>query len=123
MEWVWPLYKGYVYKRLAREGRAEPGDDEVQRRFFELLGASTLTVLVQEPWQNSVRFKTLVRFEWPEMIELLDDPMGYLQTRFGGGKFKLNFHDGWNFVATQNFKPEGPPKWQDLPELDPPSDT
>ena len=41
----------------------------------------------------------------------------YLFERYGGGKFKLNFHQGWHFVATQNFKPQGEPRWQDLPDI------
>lgn len=118
MEWIWKLYKGYIYKELARAGNADPSDEEVQARFMRTLGESTVTVLVQEPWQNSVRFKALARYEWGEMSGLIDDPIKYLHENFGGGKFKLNFHQGWNFVSTQNFKPEGDPKWKDLPAID-----
>ena len=118
MEWVWELYKGYVYKQLAAEGEKDPSDEAVQRAFMKLLGESTVTVLVQEPWQNSVRFKALARYEWNEMTELIRDPMTYLGEHFGGGKFKLNFHQGWNFITTQNFKPEGEPRWKDLAEID-----
>ena len=119
MEWVWELYRQYVYKQLARAGREAPSDDEVQRAFIKLLSESTLTVLVQEPWQNSVRFRELARYGCDEMTALLHDPMAYLTEHFGGGKFKLNFHQGWNFIATQNFKPTGEPKWKHLPEPDP----
>ena len=118
MEWVWELFKKYVYKQLAGAGQENPGEDDVQRAFMKILSESTVTVLVQEPWQNSVRFRTLARYEWEEMKPLILDPMSYLLERFGGGKFKLNFHDGWNFIATQNFKPEGEPKWKDLAEID-----
>ena len=93
-------------------------DDEMQLAFMKLLGGTTVTVLVQEPWQNSVRFKALAKYQWGEMSELLQDPMVYLAENFGGGKFKLNFHEGWNFIATQNFKPQGEPKWKDLPGID-----
>ena len=85
---------------------------------MRLLGTSTVTVLVQEPWQGSVRFKALARYTWDEMTPLLHDPMNYLLETFGGGKFKLNFHEGWNCIATQNFKPQGEPKWHDIPDLD-----
>ena len=117
MEWVWELYKGFIHKQLAGTGE-EPTDDAVQRAFTRTLGDSTVTVLVQEPWQNSVRFKALARYDWEEMTPLIEDPMNYLHEHFGGGKFKLNFHQGWNFIATQNFKPEGEPKWKDLAEIE-----
>ncbi len=118
MEWVWDLYKKYITKHFEREGRKEPTEDELQQAFIKLLGESTVTVLVQEPWQNSVRFKALARYEWGEMTGVIQDPMNYLLENFGGGKFKLNFHQGWNFIATQNFKPQGDPKWKDLPAID-----
>ncbi len=118
MEWVWELYKRYVYKQLARTGKKDPTDDELQHAFMRLLSDSTVTVLVQEPWQSSVRFKVLARYEREKMMGLIHDPMEYLLENFGGGKFKLNFHEGWNFIATQNFKPQGEPKWTSMPELD-----
>lgn len=118
MEWVWELYKRYVHRQLAQLGNENPTDEDVHQAFVKTLSESTVTVLVQEPWQNSVRFKALARYQPGDITELIDDPMKYLSTTFGGGKFKLNFHQGWNFVATQNFKPEGEPKWKDLPEIE-----
>lgn len=118
MEWVWELYKQYVRKQLARTTKGEPTDEEIQHAFMSILSESTVTVLVQEPWQNSVRFKVLARYEREKMTALIHDPMEYLLEHFGGGKFKLNFHQGWNFIATQNFKPQGDPKWKDLPEIE-----
>jgi hypothetical protein len=122
MEWVWGLYKEYVHKHLTRAGNEAPSDQEVQETFLKILSESTLTVLVQEPWQNSVRFRELARYRWGEMTPLLQDPTAYLLEHFGGGKFKLNFHQGWNFVATQNFKPPGEPRWMNLPRTDPAPD-
>ena len=29
MEWVWVLFKGYIYKQFTREGK-EPSDEELQ---------------------------------------------------------------------------------------------
>lgn len=118
MEWVWEIYKGYICKQFAREGNKDPSEEEKQLAFMKLLGKSTVTVMVQEPWQNTVRFKALARYEWEEMTGLIQDPMTYLLEHFGGGKFKLNFHDGWNFITTQNFRPEGEPKWKALPEIE-----
>ena len=117
MDWVWLLYRNYVHKQLARAGQPDPTDEALQHTFLEILGASTVTVLVQEPWQNSVRFKGLARYEAADCLDLLKDPEAYLFQHFGGGKFKLNFHHGWHFVATQNFKPQGEPRWHDLPDI------
>ena len=29
----------------------------------------------------------------------------------------MNFHHGMHFVGTRDFKPEGEPRWQAIPEL------
>ena len=85
---------------------------------MKALAASSVTILVQEPWMNSVRFKGLSRRPVSELTDLLNDPINWLSEQYGGGKFKLNFHEGWNFVATQNFKPDGEARWKELPEID-----
>ncbi len=118
MDWVWELYKKYIRKLLERAGNPQPSDEDLERAFLEALSESTVTVLVQEPWQNSVRFKGLARGAVLDMMDLIHDPMTYLFERYGGGKFKLNFHRGWHFVATQNFKPQGASKWEDLPGIE-----
>ena len=118
MEWVWELYSEYVHTQLERDGIDDPSAEQLEATFLKILSASSVTILVQEPWRGSVRFKGLARYEADEMFDLLNDPETFLVEHFGGGKFKLNFHQGWHFVATQNFKPDGAPKWKALPEID-----
>jgi hypothetical protein len=118
MEWVWTLYEEYVNKQQGNAEEGNPSADKKQEIFLRILSESTVTVLVQEPWQNSVRFKGLARYDSNNMMKLLNDPMSFLLENFGGGKFKLNFHHGWNFVATRNFKPQGEPKWKEMPSID-----
>jgi hypothetical protein len=117
MDWVWQLYEPYIRKELRRLGNEEPSPAELQETFIKIMSESSVTVLVQEPWQNAVRFKGLAKYDALSMMPLLTDPMNYLAAHFGGGKFKLNFHQGLNFIATKNFKPEGEAKWQDLPDI------
>jgi hypothetical protein len=117
MDWMWPVFKEYVQKLLQREGFSDPTDEQLEAKFFESISTCSVTILVQEPWQNSVRFKTLARLEAADATALYANPMTWLFDHYGGGKFKLNFHKGWHFVATQNFKPEGDPRWKEMPEL------
>jgi len=118
MEWVWELYKEYVVKRLKSLDKGPTSPEAQHEIFIKVLAESTVTVLVQEPWQNTVRFKGLARYDSKNMMDLLNDPMNFLLQNFGGGKFKLNFHHGWNFVATRNFKPQGEPKWKEMPGIE-----
>ena len=119
MDWVWEIYQEYVARELGRLGNNNPLQDDLQHAFFQTLRESSVTVLVQEPWQNSVRFKGLVRYTGNDMTPLVNDPINFLFEKFGGGKFKLNFHHHeLNFVCTRNFKPQGEPKWEDLPSIE-----
>ena len=119
MDWVWEIYEKYVARELERLGNHNPVQDDLESAFFQTLRESSVTVLVQEPWQNSVRFKGLARYHGKDMTPLVNDPMNYLLKKFGGGKFKLNFHHHeLHFIGTRNFKPEGEPKWKTLPSID-----
>lgn len=118
MKWVRELFTAHIHKLLRKAGKVDPSEAEVEAAFQELFVRSTATILVQEPFYDSVRFKGLARLQADEMGELIDDPAGYLAREFGGGKFKINFHDGWNFISTRNFKPQGAPIWKDLPRLE-----
>ncbi len=115
--WAWVLIEDYVDRSL--EGRGTPNPtardtlDEVARLWADL----SCTLLVQEPWQGTVRFKRLLRLRGDEMRPFLEAPEAFIRERFGGGKFKLNIHHGMNFVNTKNFKPEGAAQWQAIPEL------
>ena len=117
MDWVWELFKPYILREMRRLGDENPGNEVLQQKFIEILSVSTVSVLVQEPWQNSVRFKGLAKYDASSMMPLINNPMEYLFENFGGGKFKLNFHHGLNFVSTRNFKPEGQPKWVDMEDI------
>lgn len=118
MDWVWEIYEDHIMRRLGRDGGAEPTDERVRELFLEVLSDSTVTVLVQEPWRGSVRFKCLDRRRVADWLELIRQPEAVLKERWGGGKYKLNFHQGWQFIATRNFKPDGEPLWQDVPEFE-----
>ena len=118
MDWVWEIYEDHIMRRLGRSGGAPPTDERIRELFLEVLADSTVTVLVQEPWRGSVRFKTLDRRRVSKWLELIREPEAVLKARWGGGKYKLNFHQGWQFIATRNFKPDGEPLWPNVPEFE-----
>jgi hypothetical protein len=115
--WAWVLIEPYVERRLADRGSPDPSAQETLAEVARVWPDLACTILVQEPWQGTVRFKRLARFRGEAMRPFLAAPDAFLRERFGGGKFKVNFHHGLHFVSTRNFKPDGPPRWQGLPEL------
>ncbi len=116
-EWAWALLEPYVRKRLETR-RLSPTPQAVLGEVGMIWADLSVTLMVQEPWMSTIRFKRLERLQADEMRPFLEAPEAYIAERFGGGKFKVNFHHGMNFVATKNFKPSGPPRWEALPELE-----
>jgi len=115
--WVGKLLRPFLLELLERKGNTQPMEADLQAAFEALWPECSTKLMVQEPWMGTVRFKSLARYRPEEFEAMVLDPMGYLSERFGGGKFKVNFYQGMNFVATRNFKPEGEAKWKEMPEL------
>jgi len=115
--WAWVLLEDYVERTLERGGNPAPTGHDTLVQLGRLWPDLTCTILVQEPWMGTIRFKRLARLRGDAMRPFLDDPEGFLRERFGGGKFKINLHHGMHFVSTKNFKPSGPSRWAGLPEV------
>ncbi|MBI1922816.1 hypothetical protein HYR99_01055 [Candidatus Poribacteria bacterium] len=117
MEWVLNVFSEYLETDLKKRlGIPKPTEAQLWEAFKVLFPATSAKFLVQEPVGNTVRFKWLAFYYADEMGPLIADPMNYIKQNFGGGKFKINFYQGMRFIATINFKTEGPEIWRDLPE-------
>jgi hypothetical protein len=116
-QWAWELIEPYLRKNLATHGVERPTRKQLLEEFGRAWPDFFATILVQEPWMGTIRFKRLVKLPASEMAPFLAAPERFIVERFGGGKFKMNLHHGMHFVSTKNFKPDGPPLWRDLPEL------
>jgi len=115
--WCWELIEPYLKRNLINRGVERPSRRQTLEEFARVWPGFTATLGVQEPFAGTIRFKWLVRLAATEMAPFLEDPAGWIAARYGGGKFKLNLHHGMHFVTTKNFKPEGEPRWRDVPEL------
>lgn len=115
--WAWVLLEDYVDRRLAARRVSSPTPRQTLEELARLWPDLSCTILVQTPWMGTIRFKRLLRLRADEMRAFLDAPDAFIRERFGGGKFKVNFHHGMSFVNTKNFKPGGPPRWETVPEL------
>lgn len=115
--WCWELIEPYLKRNLLNRGVERPTRRQILEEFARVWPEFTATLGVQEPHAGTIRFKWLARLPAAELEPLLEDPAGWIQARYGGGKFKLNLHRGMHFVNTKNFRPEGEPRWKDAPEL------
>ena len=115
--WAWVLLEDHVERSLAGRRVASPTPRDTLEELARLLPDLSCTILVQTPWMGTIRFKRLLRLHGDEMRPFLRAPEAFIRERFGGGKFKVNFHHRMSFVNTKNFKPEGPPRWEAVPEV------
>jgi hypothetical protein len=118
MDWVFELYQEYLLKEAKKAG-ISPTQTFLKEALRNALQEGSVKIMVQEPWMGTIRFKTLAHYPAvsEEAFSLYKNPMEYLRTQYGGGKFKINFYRGMHFIATKNFKPEGEPLWTELPEV------
>ena len=117
MDWLWPFYEEHI-RRVLCLAKDEPGEQSVlQQQFLKSLGASTATLYVMEPVADTIRFKGLGRWPLSEVPDLLTDPNRFIADGFGGGKYKINFHDGFTFVGTHNFRTFGDERWREMEGL------
>ena len=115
--WCWDLIEPYLKRNLLNRGVERPTRKQILEEFARVWPEFTATIGVQAPWAGTIRFKWLVRLGSDEVAEFLEDPVEWIGSRYGGGKFKMNLHHGLHFVNTRNFKPVGEPRWPDAPEL------
>jgi hypothetical protein len=113
MDWLWAIFEPYI----RRESKRREAGLDMQEEFFRILSESTATLFAMEPVGETIRFKGLGRWPLAEAPDLLADPNAFIADRFGGGKFKVNFHHGATFVATHNFRTYGDPLWQTAEEV------
>src|SRR2546428_11109632 len=117
MDWLWPLDEERIARDLDRLGLPS-GDAAQQAHFLAALADSTATLFVMEPVRDTIRFKGLGRWPLAAVPDLLADPNRFIAERFGGGKFKINFHHGLTFVGTHNFRTHGEPRWKEAVEVE-----
>ncbi len=117
MDWLLPIYEGYLQREHDR--RQDSGQGLALQEFFmQTLAESTATLFVMEPLGDTIRFRGLGRWDLPRVPNLLTDPNAFIAERFGGGKYKINFHHQSSFVGTHNFRTWGDEKWREMEELD-----
>jgi len=109
--WCWELIEPYLRRQLINRGVERPARRQLLEEFARVWPEFTATIGVQAPHAGTIRFKWLARLPAADMEPFLTDPDGWIQARFGGGKFKVNLHHGLHFVNTKNFKPTGDPRW------------
>ncbi len=115
MDWLWPIYQEYVH-RLSETKQFK--SMELGQVFLKILANSTATLYVMEPIGDTIRFRGMGQWAMPDVPDLLADPNAFIADRYGGGKYKINFHHAQSFVCTHNFRTYGEERWREMEEIE-----
>ncbi len=112
--WLWEMFREFVRKIRRSATMGAPTDEEMAKSLEKIFPESTIKILVQEKVGMILVFHELEELNPEQLLAMAEEEqlMNYLKDKYGGGKFKLNLHHGLTFIATKNFKPEGPEKWR-----------
>jgi hypothetical protein len=116
MDWLWPIYEEHIMRMCDRMG-LDRESLQVGDLFMAVLGESTATLFVMEPVGDSIKFMGLGRWDLSDVPDLVSDPNTFIDTHFGGGKYKVNFHHKRHFVGTHNFRTYSEELWRNMEEL------
>lgn len=114
---VWSLYKEHIKKFSHAAVKGEPSLEEMKQNFLSIYPECTIKVLGQEKVGMIVQFHHLDTFpasHWADVILIQD----FLQKKYGGGKFKINFYHQTNFMSTKNYETSGPIIWKEMVKED-----
>ncbi|MBI3605612.1 MAG: hypothetical protein HY202_06255 [Nitrospirae bacterium] len=109
---VWNLYKEHIKSFSHSAVKGEPTLDEMKKTFLSILPECTIKFLAQEKVGMIVQFHHLDTFPASELAEVTQI-QEFLEKKYGGGKFKINFHHRTNFMSTKNYTTNGPLRWKE----------
>lgn len=116
--WFWNLLDDYL-KRRARQNKGQDYTrEDMDEDFKRILPETNLKIFVLLPVGMGMEFKLIGKYETPELIEI-EDPVPYIENKYGGGKFKVNIYHKGTFAGTENYKTHGDPKWVEIPDDNP----
>jgi hypothetical protein len=110
---VWNLYKEHIKKFSHAAVKGEPTLDEMKTTFLSILPECRIKILGQEKSGMIVQFHHLDTFPAADLTEITL-VQEFLQNKYGGGKFKINFYHQTNFMSTKNYETTGPFIWKAL---------
>ena len=115
--WMWDMFSEYVRKITRTASTGAMPVEEMEKRFLKMHRDFQITLMISDKVGMIVQFLDLETFKFQDLSHLMEEKqfLGFLSDKYGLGKFKVNLHYDWTFVATKNFKiEEGTEKWREI---------
>ncbi len=112
--WFFNLLEDHL-KRRAKQTYGIGGftRDQMDEDFKKILGTTKIKVYAIVPSGMGMIFPLIGKFETKDIIEV-EDPVPWLEEKYGGSKYKVNIYHEGTFAGTENYKTHGDPKWEEI---------
>lgn len=111
--WFYNLLEDHLKRRAKHEHGLSYTRDHMEEDFKRILGTTRIKIHAIVPSGMGMVFPLIGKFETKDIIEV-EDPVPWLEEKYGGSKYKVNiYHDG-TFAGTENYKTHGDPAWEEI---------
>lgn len=111
--WFYNLLEDHLKRRAKHKHGLSYTRDHMDEDFKQILGTTRIKVHAIVPSGMGMVFPLIGKFETKDIIEV-EDPVPWLEEKYGGSKYKVNiYHDG-TFAGTENYKTHGDPAWEEI---------
>ena len=111
--WFYNLLEDHLRRRAKQTYGLKYTKEQMEEDFKKILGNTKIKVFAIVPSGMGMVFPLIGKFETKDIIEV-EDPVPWLENKFGGSKYKVNIYHEGTFAGTENYKTHGEPRWEEM---------
>ncbi len=115
--WFFNLLEDHLKRRARQKHGQDYTRDHMDEDMMGFLAQTKLKFYALVPVGMGMEFKLIGKFDTKDLIEI-EDPVPFIEEKYGGGKFKVNIYHEGTFAGTENYKTHGDPDWVEIPDDD-----
>jgi hypothetical protein len=111
--WFYNLLEDHLRRRAKQTHGLSYTRDHMEDDFKRILGITRIKIHAIVPSGMGMVFPLIGKFETKDIIEV-EDPVPWLEEKYGGSKYKVNIYHEGTFAGTENYKTHGDPAWEEI---------
>ena len=115
--WFFNLLEGHLKRRARQKIGPDYTKNDMEKDMLEILPETNLKFYAMITAGMGMEFKLIGKYDSKDLLEI-EDPVPFIDEKYGGGKFKVNIYHEGTFAGTENFKTHGDPAWVEIPDTE-----